>query len=96
LDHSDKFTRALPQNPEEVHDLAVQVVQDLEGGRRLLKQHACPASERLNVALMRRKVRDDPGGNPKFPAVVADRRPGNSVVDGAVAPARSGLLPVNR
>jgi hypothetical protein len=45
---------------EEIHDLAVQIVQYLDGGRFLVEEHLSTAGECLDICLVRRKYLNDP------------------------------------
>jgi hypothetical protein len=44
---------------EEIHDLAVEIVQDLDLRRRLVKKDLCPARECFHVGRVRREHVND-------------------------------------
>jgi hypothetical protein len=58
---------------EEIHELAIEIVQNLDFGWFLLKKDLCSTGERLDVGLVLRKDRDDLFCNRAFAADVGER-----------------------
>src|SRR5579883_536067 len=56
---ANEFLVMVLADPEEVHDLMVEVVQNLDLRTRLVKEHLRPACEGLNVGLVLRQELDD-------------------------------------
>lgn len=69
------------QNPEQIYDVAIEVVVQLGVRPRLLHQHASSTAERLDVACVRRKVLQHPRRNPELGAVVPDDRGGDGHIE---------------
>jgi hypothetical protein len=55
---------------EEIHDLAVKIVQDFDGGGFFVKEHLRAARERLDVGRVFRKYLNDPLCETVFPSYI--------------------------
>lgn len=54
-----KFLAVVPQHPKQTSDPSVQIVVDLDGGRRLVQQNRGGTAEWFDVGLMNWKLLDD-------------------------------------
>ncbi|HEV8414591.1 MAG TPA: hypothetical protein VGQ49_13430 [Bryobacteraceae bacterium] len=73
LEIPEKFLMMALADPKEVHHVAVQVVQDLDGGRVFVKEHLRAASKRFNVRRVLRKDLDDLRGDAILPSYICER-----------------------
>lgn len=69
---TDQFLEMLLADTEEIHDLAVQIVQDLNRRRFFVKEHLGSPGEDLNVRRMFGEDRNDVPGERTFAANVAE------------------------
>src|SRR5664280_1470640 len=62
----------LTANAEEIHDLSVEVIQHLDLGRLLVKEHLSASRERFDIRRVFRKERNHPLGQCPFSANVRE------------------------